>query len=54
MAAPVRLRALSSNTCPSSTSVTMTAAASKYTATSPDSPRKDTGKMPGNNAATIL
>jgi hypothetical protein len=32
----------------------MTPAASKYTAGSPDSPRNEAGKMPGNSAATTL
>jgi len=32
----------------------MTAAASKYTATSPSSPRKAAGKMAGKSAATTL
>ena len=38
IAAPVRLRARSSSTWPSSTSTTMTAAGSKYTATAPSMP----------------
>ena len=45
----VWLRARSSSTCPSSTSVVITAAGSKYTATVPPCPRKESGKIPGSN-----
>lgn len=54
MAALVRLRALSSSTWPRRTSVTMTAAASKYTPTVPDASRNASGKIPGASAATTL
>ena len=54
IAAPVRLRARSSRIWPSSTSVTITAAASKYTGTSPVPVRKESGKIPGASAATTL
>ena len=54
IAAPVRLRARSSITWPSRTSVVIAAAASKYTATSPPAPRNDAGKIPGNNTPTTL
>jgi hypothetical protein len=53
IAPEVRLLALSSSTWPSSTSVVMTAAASKYTATSPCMPRNASGKMPGATVARI-
>ena len=54
MAAPVRPRARSSNTCPNKTSVTITAAASKYTPTSPASLRNELGKISGNSVAITL
>jgi len=50
----VRLRARNSSTWPSSTSVTITAAASKYTGTSPPAPRKAAGKMLGATVASTL
>ena len=49
----VWLRAFSSSTWPKRISVTITAAASKYTATSPCN-RKDSGKTPGKSVATTL
>lgn len=54
MAEPVWLRARSSRTCPSKTSVVITAADSKYTATVPSGPRNAAGKIPGNSVATRL
>ena len=54
IAAPVRLLARNSITCPSSTSVVMAAAASKYTATSPSPPRNDSGNAPGKSTPTTL
>ena len=54
MAAPVRLRARSSRTWPSSTRVVMAAAASKYTGGTPPISRKDVGKICGNTVATRL
>ena len=53
MAAPVRCLARSSSTCPSSTSVMITAAASKYTGTLP-SWRNSCGMIAGNRTATRL
>ena len=54
MAPPVRSRARSSSTWPSSTSAVMTAAASKYTATVPSACCMTAGKIPGNSKATVL
>ena len=54
MALLVWLRARNSRTCPSRTSVVMTAAASKYTATSPPCVRKEAGKRPGTSVAITL
>ena len=54
IAALVCPRAFSSRTCPRSTRVTITAAASKYTPTSPASLRKDSGKNSGKSDATRL
>ena len=54
IAAPVRCRARNSRTWPTSTSVTMTAAASKYTGTCPIASRTVAGKRPGATTATTL
>src|SRR5580692_6626176 len=54
IAAPVRLLARNSITCPSSTRAVMAAAASKYTATSPSPPRNDAGNTPGKSTPTTL
>ena len=51
---PVRARARSSSTCPSKTRVTITAAASKYTATAPWASRNAAGNRAGNRTATML
>ena len=53
IALPVRVRADSSSTWPSSTKAVITAAASKYTATFP-SIRNDSGKIAGNRVAMRL
>jgi len=53
IALPVRLRARSSSTCPSRTSTTIVAAASKYRATSPWW-RNDCGNAAGQSAAITL
>ena len=50
----VRLRARNSSTWPNRTKVTMTTAASKYTATCPSESRKASGKKSGTNTATML
>ena len=52
-AAPVRCRARSSSTCPSSTSTMMTTAVSKYGST-PASIRKPAGNSPGATVAATL
>ena len=54
MAALVRLRARSSSTWPSSTRAVITAAASKYTGTTPIALNTERGKSPGATAATTL
>ena len=54
IAPPVCSRARNSSIWPSSTSTTMTAAASKYTATEPSAARKASGKIPGATVATTL
>ncbi len=54
IAAPVRLRARSSSTWPSSTNVVIAAAASKYTAGIPSISRNDAGKIPGARVAATL
>ena len=50
----VWLRARNSSTWPSSTSVVITAAASKYVATLPSASRNDAGNIPGARTATRL
>ena len=52
-AAPVRCRARSSSTWPTSTSTTMTTAVSKYGST-PSPIRKPAGKLPGAIVAAAL
>ncbi len=54
MAPLVWARARNSSTWPSSTRVTITAAGSKYTGTSPSGVRNEVGNSPGANAATTL
>ena len=54
MAPPVRSRARSSSNWPSSTSTTITAAASKYTPTEPSGARKAGGNRPGATVAATL
>ena len=54
MAALVWPRALSSNTCPNNTNTAITAAASKYTATTPSASLKVGGKICGNTMAITL
>ena len=53
-APPVAWRARSSRTCPSSTSVVMTAAASKYTGGPPPCVWNEWGNRPGRRVATTL
>ncbi len=54
IAAPVRLRARNSSTCPNSTNVVIAAAASKYTAGIPPISRNDAGNICGKTVATRL